>query len=165
MNDLTHDQTNSLKRLNRLLKLKEKELLTRCKIHFKAYEKRLIKPIDQFLENTNKVRRIKNGRDLTSYHIDVDIIFSLVHHYSRYTYSKSIYENDWKERITFGSETDWFEPGFPDINEKWCYTLHCLWDHAIQNRRGDVFKITSVRFEVHVVECQEVNVVDCEMIR
>ena len=92
MNDLTHDQINHLKRLNRLLKQKEKELLTRCKIHFKAYEKRLIKPIDQLLENTNKVRRIKNGRDLTSYHIDIDIIFSLVHHYSRYTYSKSIYE-------------------------------------------------------------------------
>ena len=165
MTGLTHDQTNHLKRLNRLLKQKEKELLARCKIHFKAYEKRLIKPIDQLLANTSKVRRIKNGRDLNSYHIDIDIIFSLVHHYSRYTYSKSIYKNDSEERITFGSETDWFEPGFPDINEEWCYTLHCLWDHITQNRREDVFKITNVRFEVHVVECQEVNVRDCEMIR
>ena len=165
MNDLTHDQINHLKRLNRLLKLKEKELLTRCKILFKAYEKRLIKPIDQLLVNTNKVRRFKNGRDLNSYHIDVDIIFSLVHHYSRYTYSKSIYENDWKVPITFGSETDWFEPGFPDINEKWSYSLHCLWDHTTQNRREDVFKITNVRFEVHVAECQEVSMEDCDTIK
>ena len=150
--EFTSDQINFFKTLNSLLMRKEKELFERCKTLFETYQKRLK----------------KNGGDLWDYEIDVMVEFSLSGYHRKYICMPTINKGmlDPKDR-TFGSEEDWSERStgtFPDIGERMCYLMHCLYYHSsMKNKDKSFFKIIRIDFEIIIREQQFEDVVDYEV--
>ena len=148
----TPEEIRFLKKLNSLLTCKEMELFERCWHLVKKYNKQLI----------------KNGGDLDDYEIEVIVEYCTSGCFPKYVYhtiaDKRMCDMPDRER-TFGSNADWSDRPtgtFPDIGEKVCYFMHCLYYHSRDKK--SIFKIRRIDFEIAIREQQFVNLSDHENI-
>lgn len=141
----TVDQIKLLNRLNDLLTQKEKELLERCKSLFEAYEKRLA----------------KNGGDLSDFEMDVVVEYMATDFHPKYCFNVFVYKTmfDDRERV-LASGINWMEAQFPELNERWCYLMHRLYEEAYGSK--SLYKIVEVNFEIVIREQQFVKLAEYE---